>query len=163
MCVQVDPLCKTWDNNNGDCTSCYQGYGLNGNKCGQAESIQITNCLVVGQNGQCSECVEGTYMARPNECKQVSILCGSYNKASGECTSCVTGHFLQDGVCIFPALFDQNCLRYESAYCSKCRDSFYLWNFLCQPVDPNCSSFNYSSSTCEACANNMFPSGATCM
>lgn len=69
--------------NNGDCLSCYAGYYLNGNKCATIQAVQILNCMTVGPNGLCSECIEGTYLTNNNDCKQVSILCGSYNRSNG--------------------------------------------------------------------------------
>lgn len=160
LCAQLDPICKNSDMSNGDCTDCYNGYKLTNGKCNPADIIQIVNCLTVVDE-RCTECIEGTYMSN-GDCKQVSILCASYNKDNGDCTSCISGHFLQEGTCIFPAIFDQNCVRYESAYCSRCRVGFYLSNFTCAPVDPNCSNFDYSTSTCVSCANGLFPNGSSC-
>lgn len=85
------------------------------------------------------------------ECKAVSILCSGYSKASGLCTGCVGGHFLQEGVCVYPAIFDDNCIRYENSYCALCRNGFYLSSYSCARIDPACTSFNYSSNTCLAC------------
>lgn len=33
VCRAVNTLCNTWDTFNGFCTSCYNGYILNGNTC----------------------------------------------------------------------------------------------------------------------------------
>lgn len=162
LCAQLDPVCRNSNLDNGDCTDCYAGYALSGGKCLPVQVAQITNCLTIGPNGLCSECIEGTYLSG-SECRQVSILCATYNRANGECTSCVGGHFLQDGICVFPALFDQNCVRYESAYCSKCRLGFYLSNFLCNTIDPNCVKFSYEQGRCDECANGMYPQGPGCM
>ncbi len=32
-CLQISPLCKTFDSNSGSCTSCYPGYDLSGFSC----------------------------------------------------------------------------------------------------------------------------------
>lgn len=53
--------------------------------------------------------------------------------------SCIQGHVLQDGICIYPAMYDANCGRYESAYCNKCKDGYYLQNYICYPIDANCT------------------------
>lgn len=63
LCTQLDPLCRNSDMTNGDCTSCYPGYFLSAARCVAAQSIQIANCNVVGANGLCTECMEGTYLA----------------------------------------------------------------------------------------------------
>ena len=34
-CVNVNPQCKTFDNKNGDCLSCYVGYTLSDGDCSQ--------------------------------------------------------------------------------------------------------------------------------
>ena len=31
--MTVDELCATWDSDNGDCLSCYNGYELDGRDC----------------------------------------------------------------------------------------------------------------------------------
>jgi hypothetical protein len=89
-------------------------------------------------------------------------LCAGYNKQTGDCTGCVSGYFFQDNICVYPALYDQNCVRYENSYCSRCRLGFYLSNYLCQAIDPNCTSFNYNNLSCDQCANNMYPNGPSC-
>jgi hypothetical protein len=84
----LDPLCKTSSQITGSCTSCYQGYTLNGAKCvisqdtdssssnssaGNIQSVvqgssvvQIgttdTNCLSYGNNTRCSQCRVGYYL-----------------------------------------------------------------------------------------------------
>lgn len=50
----------------GDCTGCYTGYYLAGNKCNPTQSIQIINCAAIGTNGICVECIEGSYMTENN-------------------------------------------------------------------------------------------------
>lgn len=45
ICKSVDPLCKTYDNNDGRCTDCYVGYSLTNGLCIIPQVIQIPNCL----------------------------------------------------------------------------------------------------------------------
>ena len=33
VCRQVNDLCRTWDEENGDCLSCYGGYVLDAGRC----------------------------------------------------------------------------------------------------------------------------------
>ena len=125
-CQQADPLCKTFNNRTGFCTSCYPGYQPSDGKCIVGKPVNIPYCDSVNAAGFCVECMENYYV-KGNQCQPVSILCGgNYNKVTGTCTSCVSGYFLQDGECIFPALYDEFCIRYQSAYCNECQYGFYL-------------------------------------
>lgn len=60
-------------------------------------------------------------------------------------------------------MFDQNCDYYTSAYCSRCRRGFYLSNWMCLPIDPNCTKFDEAHGQCEDCANGLYPSGNMCI
>lgn len=70
---------------------------------------------------------------------------------------------LQDGGCIFPALYDNNCARYESAYCNRCRDGYYLLNYQCAAVDGNCVQFDAVMNVCVECANGMYADRDRCI
>lgn len=91
------------------------------------------------------------------------LQCATYNRQTGQCLTCIDKHFFQDGECIYPGLYDENCLRYESAYCSRCRDGFYLANYMCNQVSQYCINFNRQTLQCDACSNGMIPAGAECM
>ena len=163
-CTQVDPTCKTYNGSNGDCTSCYQGYSLNSvNRCVTEVVIYIANCASVNPNGQCTACSDRYYLTG-NTCTAVSILCTTYNPSNGQCTGCIGGHFLQGaGECIYPALYDDNCIYYESAYCSQCKTGYFINNYMCQMVDRNCLSFDYKTKTCSQCTNGRYPQGFNCL
>lgn len=60
-------------------------------------------------------------------------------------------------------MYDANCARYESAYCNKCKDGYYLQNYICYPIDANCTQFDYRNMLCIVCANGMFASGNMCL
>ena len=122
-CEALDPLCKSHDLKTGACLTCYGGFILTGPKCVQLVVAQIPNCSNVTPAGMCTSCIEG-YFLSGNTCKPVPITCAAYNRADGVCTKCIAGHFLQDNICIYPAIFDPNCIYYESAYCSKCATGY---------------------------------------
>ena len=130
ICKAVDPLCKGHNKHNGHCSDCYQGFSLVDGKCVVAKAVSIPHCISASPTGICLECLENYYV-NGGKCKAVSILCATYNKGDGRCTSCVTGHFLQEGECIFPALYDPNCVWYQSAYCSECASGYRLSGFMC--------------------------------
>ena len=111
LCKQMDPLCRTSDNTTGSCLSCYPGYSLTNSKCEIAQIAQIPNCNLVSSSGACVECFSGYYISN-NSCQPVSILCATYSQQTGQCLSCISQHFLQDGVCIYPGIFDSHCIRY---------------------------------------------------
>lgn len=163
ICKALDPICKTSDMTNGRCASCYPGYILNDQyKCVVAPVVQIANCNTVS-NGVCVECLPGYYTYN-GACSAVSILCASYNPQTGQCTSCVDRHYLQGGVCIYPSIWDDNCVRYDNSYCSQCRPGYYLTipTYTCRSIDPNCINFNYQTITCDNCSNGRIPDGPNC-
>lgn len=155
-------MCKSHNLDNGNCLTCYQGFTLSNNKCVTFVVTMPTNCLDVTPGGQCTSCYEGYYVSG-NECKVVSILCATYNKANGQCTSCIAGHFFQDNECVFPALYDEHCIYYESAYCSRCSPGFFVYNYGCKEVDIYCNNFDYSSKICYSCINGLTPKGHNCI
>lgn len=45
ICQPVNPLCKTYDSSNGDCTSCYDSFALQGGKCvNSTQPLSDPNC-----------------------------------------------------------------------------------------------------------------------
>lgn len=164
MCQQNNPYCKTVNETNGDCTSCYKGYQVDGKgNCTEFKPTYIPFCLSMTNQGECSECIEG-YFVKSNECKPVSILCGgSYEKQTGKCTDCLQGHFLQDGECIYPSLgIDEACNHYTNGFCDRCVKGYFLRNYFCTPIDDLCVEFDYQRSLCLKCKDNARPIGADC-
>ena len=51
--MPVNPVCFNYDNNNGNCLSCYEGFVLNGATC---SLIPIPNCLVNSIFNGCVQC-----------------------------------------------------------------------------------------------------------
>lgn len=51
ICLQVNPLCRTFSQANGACTTCYQGYEVNGVNCVPAQS-KDKNCKKFDTNNQ---------------------------------------------------------------------------------------------------------------
>ena len=162
MCKQLDPICRDHNLDTGACTDCYNGYTLMNSRCVVAAQVQIANCINVTPAGFCSQCIEGYYL-KDGDCAVVSILCDDYNRQTGECVTCIANHVLQDRQCIYPAIYDINCVHYSSAYCDTCRIGFYLSNYMCVEVDPNCLDFNYDEKECESCRGGLIPEGPSCV
>lgn len=150
ICGLVDPQCQNFDYKESRCLQCYQGYTLMEWGCSIEAQAVISYCQSLNQDQTCSSCMTGYYRASAKSCMPVSILCFTYDQNTGACTSCRGGYFLQGGTCIYPSMgIDPQCISYDtSAYCSKCKPGYYLLNYICTRVDPNCSNFDYSSSSC---------------
>lgn len=143
--------------------SCYLGYSISGRSCiATVSASQIPNCVAFTPAGMCTECLDGYYVSG-NTCAAVSILCTQYNKQTGQCLSCIPGYFFQDNECIYPALPDPHCVRYSGAYCSICRNGFYLVNYMCKQIHAQCAAFDYDRQVCTACVNNYTPRGPECV
>lgn len=78
-----------------------------------------------------------------NNCEVVEAFCEDYDQNTGKCLSCLNGYFYQDNTCVQVGYFDENCLRYTNAYCSRCRGGYFVNSYYCEEVDPNCMEFNY--------------------
>lgn len=70
-CMQANPLCKTFNLNNGACTSCYPGYEVSQNTC---EPARVDPNCKRFQGQSCAECYKG-YFAINGNCKQANPLC----------------------------------------------------------------------------------------
>lgn len=101
--------------------------------------------------------MQGYFRSSPKVCSPASILCFTYDQNTGACLSCRGGYFLQAGACVYPSMgIDQNCISYDaSAYCSQCKPGYFLNNYLCKQVDPNCVKFDYQANSCKECGNLM--------
>jgi hypothetical protein len=165
VCALVDPQCQIFDYANSRCSQCYNGYELTEAGCGVQAQALIAFCEALDSPSSCRKCMQGYYRQAPATCAPVSILCNGYDMTTGLCLGCMTGYFLQDGRCVYPAMGpDPRCLRYDaSAYCSQCQLGYSLLNYLCAQVDPNCLTFNAQAGTCEQCARGLSPSGRNCI
>lgn len=92
-CRIGNAFCRTSDNQ-GRCTSCYNGYALNNGNCSVTiiSTIASNNCANF-TNGICLKCSRGFYM-KQGVCTMVSALCNTYDETSGFCTSCYPGYSL---------------------------------------------------------------------
>ena len=83
-CQKVSDWCKTWDNSNGCCTSCYQGYGNPVN--GVCASAPVTGgsgpivshplppyCDACDTHGKCTKCCAGYYLDAWGNCKPIVV------------------------------------------------------------------------------------------
>ena len=118
-CVSVSPLCRTYDNSTGYCTSCYNGYVLNQITCSIAPpSSGAANCKNF-TNGICVQCSQG-YLMLGGVCQQINPLCQTVNNNNGLCTSCYKGYDLSlTGQCVVAAVNPAaaNCRNWTNNIC----------------------------------------------
>lgn len=93
-------MCQTYDNNTGNCLSCFNGYILQGPTCVlSSPSInQGGNNCRNWTNGRCYECSRRFYMNN-GQCLPVNDYCNDYDLNTGACTTCYQGFVLQQGAC----------------------------------------------------------------
>ena len=83
ICQPVNEACKTYDQNTGACTSCYDGFLLIEVICIPDPKPQDPNCNDFS-NGVCHKCSRGFYLLN-NACEMVSPLCKTFNYSTILC------------------------------------------------------------------------------
>lgn len=129
--MDQNPLCKTVDINSGGCTSCWQGYVINGQNCVleqqqiQGQPGQPTDPYCIKYNGAiCSQCSSGYYSSPSTNfvCTQLDPLCKTHDMTNGNCMSCYPGYALQSFKCgVAQAIQIPNCnIVTEAGTCAEC-------------------------------------------
>ena len=122
VCVPVNDQCSTFDENTGDCLSCYLGYNLEGGKC----IIQDLTLVVPADKGCsdwnwanqiCLTCSNHWFMNADGVCVPVSDLCKT-SDPNGNCLSCYLGYDLNNGACEFSSFnnakpSDSGCAKWD--------------------------------------------------
>ena len=166
ICTTVHPDCKTWENETGACTSCFDGFELRESKClsltgskiklssfapappsTDTTFVEIPNCAEY--NGpECAVCAFRYYYSN-GSCHQVSDLCKSWSNIDGTCTNCYSGYDLWDGRC---TVRDPFCTIKVTGICVQCANRYYLDIHLkCQGVSPLCKAYDPLAGTCTNC------------
>ncbi len=83
-CVMASDLCKTYNQFNGFCTSCYTGYALD-SKTGVCSASSNAVCTETDSKNVCKKCIKGYYLDQTSECKGIDIQCQSFNFTSLKC------------------------------------------------------------------------------
>lgn len=136
-CESVDPLCRTYDNTTGYCTSCYEGYAINGRTCQLIGGQTLNPCLEQNSKGLCLQCVL-SYSISNGSCVYNQSNANSYNIPF--CTAAI-----------------------NATYCSLCADGFYSQSGICYQVSSYCSTYNPSNGECFTCKTGYIFSGTTCI
>lgn len=149
-CQVVSSQCATFNNNNGQCTSCYQGYQLNNGQCTSA-SNRDRNCQQFAPDGGCTKCYPSYYLNPRKQCMLQNNLCATINTQTGECSTCYQGYQLTNGNCSI-RLSDPNCKSFNvDSSCKECSQTFYLSNNKCLRFNPLCATINPQSGECTSC------------
>ena len=109
-CSPVSPLCKTYDEGNGHCTSCYPGYVPDKGTCliGNAKDQNCKNFV----GNQCDECYSGFYLNYEYKCMQANPICKTIDRNDGRCTSCYSGYVVKNATCVPGEEKDPNCKNF---------------------------------------------------
>ena len=168
-CQPISPLCRTFNNVNGACTACYQGYNLDGFSCViSTVTNSDTKCRTFNSNKICLACYDG-YFIQNGECQEVSKLCKTSNAQTGLCLSCYTGYILSAGVCRIPNANEQgdvNCRTFVSSsnrVCQECFDGFYISQGTCIQLNVLCRESNRSNGQCISCYSGYTLSNGDCV
>ena len=80
VCTMVDPLCKTFDDKNGNCLSCYDGRTLANGICViiQDQKKIDVNCAKF-ENQSCVKCSNGFYFNKNKVCTEIDPFCKKFN------------------------------------------------------------------------------------
>jgi proprotein convertase subtilisin/kexin type 5 len=154
VCTLVDANCKTFNNVNGQCTSCYGGFVLIQGKCVAQSSQNVDpNCAKFDTQGNCVQCSQGAYFSN-GVCTLVDANCKTFNNVNGQCTSCYGGFVLIQGKCVAQSSqnVDPNCAKFDTqGNCVQCSQGAYFSNGVCTLVDANCKTFNNVNGQCTSC------------
>lgn len=167
-CTLADPLCRTFDQNNGNCMSCYASFELQGAKCIKSkQSLSDPNCAEFFE-GLCTKCSKGFIFLDNGKCGLVSPDCKNYNTLTGACTECYMGFVLESGNCIKStqdnADMDPNCAAFQEKVCIKCSKNFYFGiNGVCTAVDPLCNGYDENTGACTGCYESFVLIGPACV
>ncbi len=158
-CVQVNPICMTYNNATGACLTCYPGYGISGDNCTIAAnpSKSDVNCKTYDNTQSCTQCYQGYYLSRFGSCDKLNPLCKTYVINTNNCDSCYNGYAQSNGNCVVATNIETNvndpyCIQVQNGYCYECAAGYYLGaQNLCLQLNPLCKSSNLTTGKCTVC------------
>ncbi|EAR82805.1 glycoside hydrolase family 45 protein (macronuclear) [Tetrahymena thermophila SB210] len=153
-----DQSCKTCSTSQDatQCTSCYDGYYLNGSSVGTCSKCP-SGCTSCTSNSNCLACTDN-YVLISGSCEPCDCPCLSCKTDTSTCTSCIKGYILNGNTC--EATCDSTCKtcskNQDATQCTSCNSGFYLDGTTvgsCVQCSQNCSSCT-SKNSCQTCTNN---------
>ena len=170
----ANDLCKTFNDFNGHCTTCYVGYALDETtgKC-LPSSTANANCIKTDPNTNlCLNCTKGNYLDVQSVCQPIQAFCQIFNHQSKVCDTCFKGYRLDSNFnCILAPVITapavQNCVSYDSTgvVCVKCFNRYYYESSTntCKEADPLCKTFDSTNGNCKTCYTGFILQGAKCI
>lgn len=158
-------MCKTFNDQNGACTSCFAGYQVQGAGCVVSNATQGDPfCKKFDSNNTCVQCADRYYM-NLKVCTLISVFCNQYNSITGACLSCYSGFKISGSQCVQDnSTLDQNCANWNGTVCAQCAfGSYFDINHVCQIVDPLCATFNSTNGNCLTCYSSYILKGGKCV
>lgn len=76
LCENVNINCNTYNADNGQCTSCYAGFGLSNGTC--SPSTSPNSCSKFDSNGKCLKCGTGSYLSQ-GQCLTIDAQCANFD------------------------------------------------------------------------------------
>ncbi|ELP87680.1 hypothetical protein EIN_382340 [Entamoeba invadens IP1] len=145
-CTQCNSTCKTCDNTNGNCSTCYtNSYVSNGvcMSCPAGHYFYLNECL---------DCPDNTYSSANSSTCLNCISCVACDRTNGHCTLCGKGQYINNTIC-------SNCpsgTNGDGTQCIPCQTGTYSSSSGSDSCT-NCSEGYYSdtifSTTCKKCSN----------
>jgi len=151
VCVPVSAFCKTYDNTNGNCLTCYKGYELASGSCALSTSNPPSDPGCADWNWDAQTCLTCAkfWVLREGKCVSVSPYCNTYSDANGECTSCFKGYRLNSGVCeVAPAEGSLCKATNEAGSCLTCYNGYALYGGRCVKIDSLSDIVLYYAACC---------------
>lgn len=97
LCQSVNVNCNTYNDFDGSCLTCYQGFNLN--TFGQCVQSAVGNgCSAFDPNGKCTKCGSGYYLQNGG-CIQIDPQCANFDNNTLQCVGCYSGYTILNGVC----------------------------------------------------------------
>ena len=148
-CVRCKPECATCSSAT-NCTSCAEGYRLNGTNCVPA---CIFPCLTCGSDPNACKTCYGGYKLSGSKCPE-DLSCNT----DASCEFCPRSYFLEAGVCNSCGL--PNCIACiessGSKVCTKCAAGFAIgFDSTCQACPSECTTCT-TLSFCSSCADGFY-------
>jgi hypothetical protein len=165
-CQLISESCRTYNDINGYCLTCYSGYSLNKN--GQClQNNPAVGCKTLDANGICVQCSSGYYIDANNACVAIDPQCAQFDSVNKVCTSCYNGYSLLLGVCQISQVNNQykvnNCFVYNSNnQCIQCLNRYFLTNNQCKDVNVFCKTYDLNTGLCTGCYSTFILTNGQC-
>lgn len=170
--------CATCENTPDSCTSCKDGFILNGTVCLQCPN-NCKTCEIEGGSSYCTSCLDGFYLDKKEcfACHETCATCKNQSKSS--CYTCHEGYYKDrqnndyTGTCSLCSSYTTHCAKctsdcssstYCSFSCNECDYGYYFANNRCQSCHSTCKTCDGpSDQNCVDCTDDYFLQDGKCV